>query len=405
MRNHLVIAGGGQAAVQAAQSARQDGFDGPISLLSNEPWLPYQRPPLSKKFLAGELEAERLHLKPHEFYSTREIDVRLETSVSAIDPARHRIELADGESIDYSHLLLATGSAPRALELPGSGLAGIRALRTLADVEAIRSGFLPGRKLLIVGAGYIGLEVAAVARARGLEVTVIEAADRVMARSVCPAVSNFYADYHRQHGVELRLGTQLTGFTGEASVRAATTATGETIDSDLVVVGIGIVPCVALAKRAGLAIDNGIAVDACARTTAPGIFAAGDCTSHPHPWVGHRVRLESVHNAIEQGKAAAAAICGREDPFSAVPWFWSDQYDLKLQIAGLSTGYDETVMRGDPDTGSFSVYYLRAGRVIAVDAINDPRGFMTARKRLVDKPKWPVAAIADLDCDLNELAA
>ena len=403
MREHLAIVGGGQAAAQAAASARQSGFAGRITIVAEEPSLPYQRPPLSKKFLAGELDRHHLLLKPEEFYRTRDIGVLPGTRADSIDLAQRTLVLSNGDTLDFSHLLLATGSEPKPLALPGVELGGIHYLRTQADVDALRPSLQPGQRLLIVGAGYIGLEVAAVAVGLGVAVTVIEYADRAMARTVCSEVSDFYAERHRQAGVVLRFGARLLRFVGDTVVRAAETAAGR-IDCDVVLIGTGIRPRTDLAERAGLAIDNGIAVDACGRSSAPGVYAAGDCTSHPHPWVGQRVRLESVQNAIEQGKAAAAAICGREEPFSAVPWFWSDQYDLKLQIAGLSLGYDSTVLRGRPDDGSFAVYYLKADRVIAVDAINDPRGYMTARKRLTEKPRWPKAAIADLGADLATLA-
>jgi len=404
MSEHLVIAGGGQAAAQAAQSARQGGFEGRITLVAEEACLPYQRPPLSKKFLAGDIERDRLVLKPQDFYAAREIELMLEMRVESIDPGDRQVRLADGSSLDYSHLLLATGATPRRLDLPGSELAGVHYLRTVADVESIREAFAPGQRLVIVGAGYIGLEVAAVAVGAGLDVTVVEAADRVMARSVCPEMSAFYADYHRQAGVELRLETALGSLLGKDRVVAVQTGAGERLDCDLVIIGIGIVPSTDLAAEAGLECADGIDVDAGCRTAAPGIFAAGDCASYPHPWIGRQIRLESVQNAIEQGKAAAASICGQTQAFDAIPWFWSDQYDLKLQIAGFSHGYDETVRRGDRDSAGFSVFYLRSGRVIAVDCVNDPRVFMTARKYLGDQPSWPVDAIADPATDLAALA-
>lgn len=403
MRDHLVIAGGGQAAAQAIQSARQSGFDGRISLVADEPSLPYQRPPLSKKYLAGEMERDRLLLKPESFYASREIELCLGERVAALDIGGRSLSTSKGAELDWTHLLIATGSTPRRLDLPGSDLDGIHTLRTLADVDAIRPAFSSGKRLVIVGAGYIGLEVAAVAVSAGLEVTVLESQDRVMARTVCREISDFYAARHRDAGVDLRLGTALAAFRGDGAVSAVELADGERLPAELVIIGIGIEPNTALAEAAGLTLDNGIAVDACCRTGADGVFAAGDCTSHEHPWAGQRVRLESVQNAIEQGKAAAAAIVGEDKPFDAVPWFWSDQYDLKLQIAGLSLGYDETVVRGRPDDGSFSVFYLAEGRVIAVDAINDPRGFILARQRLTDKPRWPVEAIADPDSDLAAL--
>jgi 3-phenylpropionate/trans-cinnamate dioxygenase ferredoxin reductase component len=403
MREHLVIAGGGQAATQAAQSARQAGFGGRISLISAEAHLPYQRPPLSKGFLAGKIDRDRLHLKADQFYESREIDLCLDTRVESFDPARRRVTLSTREVIDYSHLLLATGSEPRRLSLPGMELAGIHYLRSIDDVEGIRREFSDGMRLLVVGAGYIGLEVAAVAVRAGLSVTVLEAEAHAMSRTVCSEVGDFFAGYHRAQGVDLRFGTTLTAFAGDSRVREARTATGEGLPCDFVVVAVGITPCTALAESAGLAIDNGIAVDAAFRSSAPSVLAAGDCTSFVHDWVGRRIRLESVQNAIEQGKAAAATICGADATFDQIPWFWSDQYDLKLQIAGLSTGFEATVTRGDPDAGSFSVFYLRDGRVIAVDSVNDPRSFIAARTQLRTKPRWPADAIADTDCDLGKL--
>jgi len=403
MPEHLMIAGGGQAATQAAHSARQAGFEGQISLFAEEAYLPYQRPPLSKRFLAGDLEQDRLPLKPEQFYRTRDIDVHLGTRVDSFEPSQRRVHLNTGEALDYSHLLLATGSEPRRLEVPGGQLKGIHYLRSINDVEAIKNDFVAGKRLLIVGAGYIGLEVAAVAIQSGLSVAMIEAESHTISRSVCPTVADFLADYHRQAGVDLRFMTRLTAFYGDSRVRGVETAEGNRFECDIVIVAIGILPRVELAAAAGLVIDNGIAVDTQGRTSVPTVFSAGDCTSHPHPWVGQRIRLESVQNAIEQGKAAASAICGKRRAFDAIPWFWSDQYDLKLQIAGLSLGYDTTVTRGEMSDCSFSVYYLAAGQVIAVDSINDPRGFITAKKHLTEKPRWPVEAIADPDCDLGRL--
>lgn len=403
MTKHLVIAGGGQAATQAAQSARQTGYDGRISLIAEETHLPYQRPPLSKAFLAGDLARDRLLLKPAAFYESREIELMLGTRVAAFDLSRKSVALSDGEKITYSELLLATGSVPQKLNLPGADLEGVHYLRSIDDVESIKHDLREGQRLLIVGAGYIGLEVAAVAIRMGLAVTVLEAESHAMSRTVCPAVAGFFADRHRQAGVDLRFNARLSEISGESRVAAAITASGDRFECDLVIIAVGIRPRVELAESAGLAIDNGIAVDPLGQTSAPSVFAAGDCTSHLHPWVGERIRLESVQNAIEQGKAAAAAICGKARPFDALPWFWSDQYDLKLQIAGLSLGYDTTVTRGSTDDNSFSVYYLREGQVIAVDSINDPRSFITARQRLGEKPRWPVERIADTSCDLSTL--
>jgi 3-phenylpropionate/trans-cinnamate dioxygenase ferredoxin reductase subunit len=404
MSEHLVVVGGGQAAAQAIHTARQSGFDGRITLVGDEPWLPYQRPPLSKKYLAGELARERLHIKSDSFYESREVDLMLGNRAESLDAGQRQLTLSDGSRLAYSKLLLATGSRVRRLELPGSDLEGVHYLRTIADVDAIVAEFAAGRRLVIIGAGYIGLEVAAVATEAGLAVTVLEAGERVMARAVCPLLSDYYADYHASRGVEIVCRAAVSGFVGRNRVDAVTTANGQRYEADLVIVGIGIVPNVELAAAAGLACDNGIRVDPETRTADPAIFAAGDCTSHAHPFVGRPVRLESVHNAIEQGKSAALACVGEPRAFSEVPWFWSDQYDLKLQIAGLSLDYDATAVRGQMDSGEFAVYYLRQGRVIAVDAVNRPKDFIAARRYLAEKPRFDVAAIEDDSTDLAELA-
>jgi len=403
MPDHLIITGGGQAAAQAVISLRGAGYDGRISLVGDETSLPYQRPPLSKRYLSGDIEPSRLLLKPQDFYADNDIELLTGTRVTAIDAGAKRITLDNGDALDFTQLLLATGSEPRRLPIAGADLESVFTLRKINDVDAIRARFAPGKKLLVIGAGYIGLEVAAVAVKAGLDVTVIEAAPRVMARSVSTAISDFYADTHRQAGVDLRLNTSLAALHGDSRVSRAETADGQRIDCDLVIVGIGVEPCTELATQAGLAIDNGIAVDSGCRTTAPDIFAAGDCTSYPHPWLGRAVRLESVQSAIEQGKTVAASLCGEQRAFDAVPWFWSDQYDLKLQIAGVSTGYDQTVVRGNPQDGRFAVFYLVAGRVIAVDAVNDPRSFILGRNQLGARPEWPAEAIADPDVDLSKL--
>jgi len=403
MRDQLIIAGGGQAAAQTAISLRSAGYDGRISLIGDEPGLPYQRPPLSKRYLSGEMEASRLLLKPEDYYRSNDIELITSTRVDAIDPGANKITTSNSDQLTYTQLLLATGSEPHRLPVPGIELKCVHYLRQIADVDSIRQKFVPGKKLLIVGAGYIGLEVAAVAVRAGLEVTVLETQTRVMARSVCTQVADFYADCHRQAGVNLQLGAALSALHGDGCVRSAETTVGERFDCDLVIVGIGVRPRTDLAELAGLVTANGIEVDSGCRTSAPDIFAAGDCASYPHPWLGRHVRLESVQSAIEQGKAAAASICGQDQPFAAVPWFWSDQYEFKLQIAGLADNYDETVLRGKPEDGQFSVFYLSDGRVVAVDAVYDPRNFILARNRLAENPAWPAEAIADLSVDLSAL--
>jgi 3-phenylpropionate/trans-cinnamate dioxygenase ferredoxin reductase subunit len=401
MSEHLVIVGGGQAAAQAVQSLRQQGFAGPITLLGEEPYPPYQRPPLSKKYFAGELPRERLFLRPAAFYAEKNVALEQGARVEEIEPAARRVRLRDGRTLAYDRLLLATGSRVRALEVPGADLPGVHYLRTIADVDAISTSLAPGTRVLLVGAGYIGLEVAAVARQRGFEVTVLEAADRVMSRTVSVEVSAFYEACHRAAGVAIHCGAAVKELHGAARVTAVETADGRTFGCDIVIVGIGIVPNVELAAGAGLACSNGIVVDELARTADPHIVAAGDCTNHPLPLFERRVRLESVPNAIHQAKVAAGTLLGTAAPYSEVPWFWSDQYDLKLQIAGLSTGYDEVVVRGDPAARSFAAFYLRGGRLLAVDAVNCPREFIAGKKLVANRARIGADVLRDASVDLT----
>jgi 3-phenylpropionate/trans-cinnamate dioxygenase ferredoxin reductase component len=379
MAHTVAIAGAGHAAGQVVATLRQKKFDGSIILIGEEPWLPYQRPPLSKKFLAGDLPAERLHFKPVSFYDDPGIEVRLETRIDAVDCDDKTLHTADGETLAFDTLVFATGARPRLLDLPGVELDGIHYLRTIADVTGIRSQLTEGARLVIVGAGYIGLEVAAVASQLNADVTVIEMEDRVMSRVVSPQISTFYQKEHAAHGVKLMLSTGISGFSGNGQVAAVDLTNDGQVTADLVVIGIGVVPNTELATAAGLDVDNGIVVDDHCQTSAADIFAVGDCTQHPNNIFDCRVRLESVHNALEQAKTAARNICDDESCYSQVPWFWSDQYDLKLQIAGLSQGYDQAIVRGDPDSRSFSCLYLRDGQLIAVDAVNSPKDFMQSK--------------------------
>jgi 3-phenylpropionate/trans-cinnamate dioxygenase ferredoxin reductase subunit len=404
MTDRVVIVGGGQAGAQAAQTLRQQGFAGAITLLAAEPHPPYQRPPLSKKYLAGELERERLWLRPQAFYADKGIELALGRAAVEIDVETQRVRLEDGGSLDYDRLLLATGSRARTLAVPGAATPGVHYLRTIADVDGITAALAAEARVTLVGAGYIGLEVAAVLCQRGYDVTVLEAADRVLSRTVCPEVSAFYAACHAAAGVTIHCNAQVRSIEGEASVTAVTTTDGRVFPADLVIVGIGIVPNVEVAAAAGLACDNGIVVDEFACTDDRRVVAAGDCTNVFLPSTGRRVRLESVPNAIHQGKIAAATLLGAKTPYSEVPWFWSDQYDLKLQIVGLSAGYDETVLRGDPATRSFAVFYLSAGTLVAVDAINCPREFLHGKKLVGAHAKIPADALADPDFDLGAVA-
>ena len=373
-------------------------------LVGEEPWLPYQRPPLSKKFLSGELPAERLYVKPAGFYDAPGIDVRLETRITAVDRERQRVTTATGDHIDYDTLVIATGSRARRLGAPGSDKAGLYYLRNIDDVSRIRSALASARRVVIIGAGYIGLEVAAVARQLGHDVAVLETEDRVMSRVVSPEVSAYFQAEHTAHGVQLMLSTALDSFEGDARIAAVRTADGHSVPADLVIAGIGIVPNTELAASASLEVDNGIVVDAGCRTADRKIFAVGDCTSHPNSIYGRRIRLESVHNALEQAKTAAANICGEDTEYAQVPWFWSDQYDIKLQIAGLSEGYDEVVVRGDPATRSFSCLYLRDGVLIACDAINAPRDFVQSKALIAARARFAPARLAAAGSELKDLA-
>ncbi|MGB3809511.1 MAG: FAD-dependent oxidoreductase [Parvibaculum sp.] len=402
----VVIIGAGQAGAQAVVSLRAEGYEGPIRLIGDEAEPPYQRPPLSKKFLAGEIGFDRVELKPAEFYAGAHCELLLGTRAVEINRAEHYVKTSDGRAVPYDKLLIATGSRVREINVPGFDLDGVHYLRTVGDVSEIQAHFKPGAKLVVVGGGYIGLEVAAVARKNGIDVTVLETAERVMARVVDPIVSRFYERIHKEAGVVIRTGVTVAGFEGANNkVERVVSGEGDSFPCDFVVVGVGIIPNVELAQSAGLTVENGIVVDECARTNDPDICAAGDCTNHPSGIYGRRLRLESVQNAIEQGKAAAAALTGKNKPYDQVPWFWSDQYDLKLQIAGLSSGYTQAVTRGDPETGrSFAVFYLKDGVLIAVDAVNRAPEFMMSKTLIAKHAKLDPARLADETINMKEVA-
>jgi 3-phenylpropionate/trans-cinnamate dioxygenase ferredoxin reductase subunit len=400
MSDPLVIVGGGQAAAQAVQSLRQQNFAGAITLLCDEPYPPYQRPPLSKKYFAGELPRERLLLRPAAFYAEKGVALELGARVEEIEPGARRVRLRDGRTLAYDRLLLATGSRARVLAIPGADLSGVHYLRTITDVDGILAALAPSGRVVLIGAGYIGLEVAASARQRGFDVTVLEAADRVMSRTVSREVSAFYEACHRAAGVVIHCSTGVKAFHGPSRVTAVETGDGRKFACDVAIIGVGVEPNVELASGAGLACSNGIVVDELARTADPHIVAAGDCTNHPLPPLGKRVRLESVPNAIHQAKVAAATLLGVPTPYSEVPWFWSDQYDLKLQIAGLSTGYDEVVLRGDPAARSFAAFYLKGGQILAVDAVNSPREFIAGKKLVANRTRVAPDVLRDARVDL-----
>lgn len=377
-----VIVGASHAGAQLVASLRQEKWAGEIVLIGNEAALPYQRPPLSKAYLAGKSTLDDLAIRSAEFYSKQEIQF-LDATVEAIDRSAGQLVLSTGESFGYDKLALCTGARARRLSAPGADLAGVLYLRTAADVELIREAARPGLRVVIVGGGYIGLETAASLRALGLEVTVLEATERVLKRVTAPDVSAFFDRIHREEGVIIRTGAMVEALAGDGQVREVILAGGESIPADLVIVGIGVEPNTELAAAAGLVVDNGVLIDSQARTSEPHIVAAGDCTSHDIPRYGRRIRLESVPSAGEQSKVAAATMCGKFKEIAALPWFWSDQYDLKLQIAGLNAGYDEVILSGDPSRDrDFTCFYLRNGELIAADCINRPRDFMFSKRAI-----------------------
>ena len=398
---HIVIIGAGQAGAALAAALRAGGHEGPITLIGAEPEPPYQRPPLSKAYLLGEMARERLYLRPAQFYEDQGIALMTGRRVEKIDPATRTLS-ADGETIAWDQLALTTGASP--IRLPESvtaGLGGIHYVRTLADIDAMAPEFAAGRRVLIVGGGYIGLEAAAVAAKKGLKVTLVEQAERILSRVAAPETADYFRTLHERHSVRILEGTGLEQLSGTERVREARLSGGETLVVDFVIAGIGVRPDTALAEAAGITIENGIRTDALGRTSAPGVWAAGDCASFP--WRGTRIRLESVPNAIDQAEAVAANMLAAGKPYEARPWFWSDQYDVKLQIAGLNTGYERTITRPGEKMGSQSVWYWRGRELLAVDAMNDPRAYMIA-KRLIEAGRAPdPEAVADPGTDLMGL--
>lgn len=391
----VVIVGAGQAGCELGFSLRQQGFAGRIVLIGDEPSLPYRRPPLSKAFLAGEVEAPSLLIRSAESYAKQSIECLMGRRVVAIDRAAHRVQLDDGATLAYTHLVFATGGRPRRLPLPGGDAPNVHSIRAVADVERLKAGFKAGQRMVVIGGGYIGLEAAAVGIKGGLEVTVLEAQPRLLARVAVPLMSDFYAAAHRRRGVKVLTGVGIVALEGEGRIDTVVLADGQRLPADLVIVGIGIVPNTELAQAAGLAVDNGIVVDAHARTADPAIFAIGDCAQHDHGFLGRRLRLESVPHAMEHARTAAAAIVGQPKPYEAVPWFWSDQFDLKLQMVGLSEGHDQVVVRGTPESEKFCVFYLRDGVLISADAVNQPKEFSVAKQLVAQRARVSAEVLAD----------
>lgn len=382
MTRTVVVIGGGHAGAEAVVALYQLGWREQIVMLSDEPYLPYQRPPLSKAFLKTDLDAASLAIKNAAMYAKIGADIRLNTRVVAIDRERQQVVTASGDRQAYDYLIIATGTRPRRLEIPGYPADQVHYLRTLDDARAIKQTLRVGARLLLVGAGYIGLELAASAVQLGAIATVLEAQPRVLARVTCDTMSDFFTALHRSHGVDVRVNAMLASIQPDGAGWIAQLKDGQTIGFDALVAGIGVLPNVELAEEAGLACDNGIVVDETTTTSDPRILAIGDCSNHPNALYHTRLRLESVPNANEQAKVAAATIVGKPIAHDALPWFWSDQYDIKLQTAGLSIGYDQTVLRGEPASGQFAVFYLHEGRLIAVDAVNRPADFMMARRHI-----------------------
>lgn len=397
---HVIVIGAGQAGSSCVAKLRNGGFDGAVTLIGAEPVPPYQRPPLSKAYLMGEMPLERLFLRPESFYTELDIDLRMGTWVDGIDTDAQAVSIG-GEVLQYDDLVLSTGSVPNRLPAAiGGDLDGVHVVRDLADVDAMAPRFVSGARVLIVGGGYIGLEAASVAAKLGLQVTLVEMSERILQRVAAPETSDFFRALHMGHGVSIREGVGLETLLGDGAVSGARLSDGSEIDVDFVIVGVGIQPATALAEAAGLTLENGIKVDAQGRSSVPNVWAAGDCTSFPYR--DGRIRLESVPNAIEQAECVAENIIGAGKDYAAKPWFWSDQYDVKLQIAGLNTGYDRVVTRRS-DADSVAFWYYRGAELLAVDAMNDPRGFMIG-KRLIEGGKSPAPElIGDPSTDLKAL--
>ncbi len=398
----MVIIGAGHAAGQAAASLRQAKYEGPITIIGDEPHVPYQRPPLSKQYLSGEQSIDRVYLRPASFYADKNVDLKLNTTATAINRENRTVSLDNGETLGYDKLIISTGSRPRKLSIEGSDLPGIHYLRTIADVDAIRAEMAPGKSLVIVGGGYIGLEVASVGVEQGLNVHVLEMESRILQRVTTPEMSAYYHQLHTSRGVNIHTETGVTGFSGDTQVRKVLCGDTE-FDADLVIVGIGIIPNVELAQDAGLEVDNGIVVDDHCRTSDSDIYAAGDCSNHPNPLLNRRLRLESVPNAMEQARVSVENMLGGDKIYAAIPWFWSDQYELKLQMVGFSADGSSQVVRGDMADNKFAVFYLADGKVVAADAVNSPKEFMVC-KQLIGK-HVDQALLADADSDLKELLA
>ncbi|GAB4573995.1 MAG: FAD-dependent oxidoreductase [Rhodothalassiaceae bacterium] len=404
MSGEIVIIGAGQAGFMLAQTLRQKGSDAPIRLIGDEPEPPYERPPLSKAFLKGEMEAQSLAFRPAEFYAAKDIALMSGTRVVDIDLESRQIATAKGDRIPYRHLVLATGAEPRRLACAGARLAGIGTLRRLTDAVAWRAALQPGRRLVVIGAGTIGLEVAAAARALGVDTTVVETRERAMARTASPVIAAALTARHRAENVTFVFGQGVAAFEGEQGrLRAVRLEDGTLLPADHALIGIGVEPQTGLARAAGIACGHGILVDALGRTSAADVYAAGDCAEYAHPFASGPLVIESVQNAVDQAKAVASALLGTDEPYMSVPWFWSDQYDWKLQTVGIVAPGDRMIVRGDPESGAFSVCHLRAGRLVAVECLNRPKDYVQARKPILSGAMPDENRLADPDFPLKAL--
>jgi 3-phenylpropionate/trans-cinnamate dioxygenase ferredoxin reductase subunit len=400
-----VIIGGSHAAVQLVISLRQKGWEGQITVVSEEPHMPYHRPPLSKAYLAGDSSEEQLALRAPAAYEKLDVNFMLGVSVKRIDTQAYKLELDNNQTLPFSKLALCTGARARPLPIPGADLQGVHYLRTMDDVGGIQQSAASAKTAVIIGGGYIGLETAASLRKLGIAVTILETESRLLKRVASETTSEFYLRLHQQHGTDIRCNTMATAIEGDAAVTGVVCGDGNKISADMVIIGIGVIPNTELACDAGLDVDNGVLVNEFAQTSHRDIVAAGDCTNHPNPMLKTRLRLESVPNATEQAKAAAASICGIEKQYAELPWFWSDQYDVKLQIAGMNQGYTDAVIRGDSGSSSFSVFYLKDNLILAADCINRPKDFMLAKKLIMQGKPTEAAALADETTELKTLMA
>lgn len=398
---HIAIIGAGQSGMQVADSLRRGGFAGELTLLGEEAWLPYQRPPLSKQYLLDQIDSNRLYFRPAAHYEKLDVKVLLSTGVASVDRANRTLGLANGTELGYDRLAFTTGARVRKLNLPGADDPRVCYLRGLSDAEIIRTRLQTAQRVAVIGGGFIGLEIAAVARTRGLDVTVIEAQSRLMPRVVAPIVSAYFDQLHQRRGVRILTSQSIVTLESGTDRMTLKLASGEDVDADLIVVGIGVHPNVEVAAASGLVCDGGIVVDEFARTSDPDIVAAGDCTWHRNVLFDRHHRLESVQNAVDQAKVAAASLLDQPLAYAQVPWFWSDQYDVKLQMAGISTGFDTAIVRGVPETGAFSVFYYGGARVLACDSINRPAEHMAARRLLAGAGLLAQDAAANPAVDLK----